>query len=330
MGASIDGEEDQGGDDEPPHPRQGHRIATPEIRHHCKRTHQGQRQTRHMEHNLGGHHQPPQGPSRKRQTEARPGKLLLGSRRGQDPVHGPTFYLQEVSSRGTQRNRLPREVLQDLQTNRTRGEWMHRKKGVQPLWRRRPHLLPVPKVRQTKNLRSHSCRNPAQKTTRPKLDPTANAKVNALLKASREEAQNKPEPTKRSNPKEPAPQGQKSPGPDPEEKIQIPTVGQSKSCNPTGGSSLIRNHPPRRNPPRRERQPTHHHRRPKGSQNKRKQLGTKRERSPWLPPGPQPDPNPSPSKIKEEQALKEEGGQQQQGREDREGLETGKVPVAVR
>ncbi|KAJ1217841.1 hypothetical protein NDU88_005428 [Pleurodeles waltl] len=41
----------------------------------------------------------------------------------------------------------------------------------------------------------------AQKTTRPKLDPTANAKVNALLNASREEAQKIPEPTWRSNSK---------------------------------------------------------------------------------------------------------------------------------
>ncbi|KAJ1217965.1 hypothetical protein NDU88_005552 [Pleurodeles waltl] len=41
MGASINGEEDHGGDDEPPHPRPGHRITTPEIRHHCKWTQQG-------------------------------------------------------------------------------------------------------------------------------------------------------------------------------------------------------------------------------------------------------------------------------------------------
>ncbi|KAJ1117572.1 hypothetical protein NDU88_005770 [Pleurodeles waltl] len=41
----------------------------------------------------------------------------------------------------------------------------------------------------------------AQKTTRPKLDPTANAKVNDLLKLSREESQKIPEPTRRSNPK---------------------------------------------------------------------------------------------------------------------------------
>ncbi|KAJ1166979.1 hypothetical protein NDU88_007372 [Pleurodeles waltl] len=56
---------------------------------------------------------------------------------------------------------------------------------------------------------------PAQNTTRPKLDPIANAKVNTLLKASREKAQKIPEPTRRSNPKGPAPQDHKSPGPDP-------------------------------------------------------------------------------------------------------------------
>ncbi|KAJ1185212.1 hypothetical protein NDU88_002006 [Pleurodeles waltl] len=73
---------------------------------------------------------------------------------------------------------------------------------------------------------------PAQKTTGPKLDPTANAKVNALLKASREEAQNKPEPTRRSNPKGPAQQEQKSPGPDPKEKIRVPTVDPTTAADP--------------------------------------------------------------------------------------------------
>ncbi|KAJ1151245.1 hypothetical protein NDU88_004029 [Pleurodeles waltl] len=104
MVSSIDGEEDHSGDDEPTHPRSGHRITTPEIQHHRKRTHQGQRQRRHMEHDLAEHHQPPQGSSRKRRTEAPPGKLLIGSRQGQYPLPGPTFYLQQVSSRG---NKLP-------------------------------------------------------------------------------------------------------------------------------------------------------------------------------------------------------------------------------
>ncbi|KAJ1166941.1 hypothetical protein NDU88_007334 [Pleurodeles waltl] len=131
MGARIDGEEDHSGDDKPPHPRPGHRIATPEILHHCKWTQQGQGQKRHMEHDLAGHHQPPRVPSRKRRTEASPIKLRLRSRRGQDSLPRPTFYLQEVSSRGRQRNGLPREVLQDMQTNRTRDEQMHREKGIE-------------------------------------------------------------------------------------------------------------------------------------------------------------------------------------------------------
>ncbi|KAJ1181673.1 hypothetical protein NDU88_006875 [Pleurodeles waltl] len=55
---------------------------------------------------------------------------------------------------------------------------------------------------------SGSCRNPSPEDHQTKAGP--------LLKASREEAQKIPEPTRRSNPKEPAPQDHKSPGPDPE------------------------------------------------------------------------------------------------------------------
>ncbi|KAJ1142356.1 hypothetical protein NDU88_008682 [Pleurodeles waltl] len=73
-----------------------------------------------------------------------------------------------------------------------------------------------PKSERPRTYAAAAAGTPAQKITRPKLDPTANAKVNALLKASREDAQKIPEPTRRSNPKGQAPQDLKSPGPDPD------------------------------------------------------------------------------------------------------------------
>ncbi|KAJ1124072.1 hypothetical protein NDU88_002535 [Pleurodeles waltl] len=76
-----------------------------------------------------------------------------------------------------------------------------------------------------------TARTPAPKTTRPMLDLTANAKAKALLKASREEAQKKPEPTRRSNPKGLTPQDNKSPG-DPEEKTCAPTVEPTTVADP--------------------------------------------------------------------------------------------------
>ncbi|KAJ1149770.1 hypothetical protein NDU88_002575 [Pleurodeles waltl] len=138
MGASIDGEEDHSGDDEPTHPRPGHRITTLEIRHHRKRTHQGE---------------------------------------------GHTYYQ-------------------------------------------------CPKSDRPRTYAAAAAGTPTQKTTRPKLDPTANAKVNTLVKSSREEAQTKPEPTRRSNLKRLAPQDQKSPGPNQEEKIHVPTVEPTIAADP--------------------------------------------------------------------------------------------------
>ncbi|KAJ1149798.1 hypothetical protein NDU88_002603 [Pleurodeles waltl] len=89
----------------------------------------------------------------------------------------------------------------------------------------------APKTHQEHNQPSAAAGNPAPKTTRPKLDPNANAKVNALLKASREEAQQRPEPTRSSTPKGPASKGQKTPGPSPVERqattdptLEPPTV----------------------------------------------------------------------------------------------------------
>ncbi|KAJ1161100.1 hypothetical protein NDU88_001588 [Pleurodeles waltl] len=72
---------------------------------------------------------------------------------------------------------------------------------------------------------------PAPKTNRPKLDPTANAKVNALLKASREEAHCKPEPTRSCTPKGSALKDQKPTGHGPEEA--------QATTEPTAGSTTV-------------------------------------------------------------------------------------------
>ncbi|KAJ1213603.1 hypothetical protein NDU88_001236 [Pleurodeles waltl] len=309
MGASIDGEEDRGGDDEPPHPRPGHRIATPEIRHHCKWIQQGQRQKRHMIHDLAGHTQPPQGPSRKRRTEAPPSKLLPRSQRGQDPLPGPTFYLQEVSSRGTQRNGLPREVLQDMQTNRTRDEQMQREKACNLCGGEGHTYYQCPKSDRPRTNAAAAAGTPARKTTRPKLDPTANAKVNALLKASREEAQKIPEPTRRSNLKGPGPQDHKSPGPNPEvEPTRVtdpaPPTETTVSVDPTHPEGTHENGTPTNAPPleaQGEPEPTPETRAEEGKES----MAAART----------PTPTPAPAKAKsEKQTPKEESGLQQQGR----------------
>ncbi|KAJ1194166.1 hypothetical protein NDU88_003461 [Pleurodeles waltl] len=67
-----------------------------------------------------------------------------------------------------------------------------------------------PKSERPKTYAVAAAGTPAPKNTRLKLDPTANDKVNAVLKASREEAHPKPEPPRSSTLKAPAP-GPKSP-----------------------------------------------------------------------------------------------------------------------
>ncbi|KAJ1214465.1 hypothetical protein NDU88_002084 [Pleurodeles waltl] len=306
MGASINGEEDHGGDDEPPHPRPGHRIATPEIRHHCKWTQQGQRQKRHMEHDLASHHQPPQRPSRKRRTEAPPSELLPRSRRGQDPLPRPTFYLQEV----------PRHKGIDCpekycRTCRQTGHETSRCTGkkVCNLCGGDGHTYyQCPKSERPRTYAAAAAGTPAQKTTRPKLDPTANAKVNALLKASREEAQKIPEPTRRSNPKGQAPQDHKSPGPDPDVE---PTTGTDPAPPPETTVTVVPTHPEgtSENGAQTNAPPLEAQGEPEPTP------GTKAEEGKESRADPDPDPNLSPCKSKKEkQTLKEESGLQQRGR----------------
>ncbi|KAJ1169976.1 hypothetical protein NDU88_001857 [Pleurodeles waltl] len=89
-----------------------------------------------------------------------------------------------------------------------------------------------PKSDRPKTYAAAAAGPPAPKTTRPKLDPTANAKVNALLKASQEEAQQKPELPRRSNPIGLGPKDQKSPGPGPEEIKSEPIVEPTTVVDP--------------------------------------------------------------------------------------------------
>ncbi|KAJ1150569.1 hypothetical protein NDU88_003359 [Pleurodeles waltl] len=97
-----------------------------------------------------------------------------------------------------------------------------------------------PKSERPRTYAAAAAGTPAQKITRPKLDPTANAKVNALLKASREEAQKIPEPTRRSNPKGQAPQDLKSPGPDPDVE---PTTATDPATSLETTVSVVPIHP---------------------------------------------------------------------------------------
>ncbi|KAJ1184561.1 hypothetical protein NDU88_001367 [Pleurodeles waltl] len=168
---------------------------------------------------------------------------------------------------------------------------------------------------------------PAQKTTRPKLDPTANAKVNALLEAFREEAQNKAEPTRRSNPRDWPPRTRNPQYPTQRRKYVYPQWKEPQRRIRQSHWRLQ----PQWNPPTPKGTPE------KGAPTDAPPLEAQGEPQQMQATGAEegkgvhscrqdPDPHPSPSKSKkEEQTLQEEGGQQQRGRGgDRDGLETGR------
>ncbi|KAJ1099730.1 hypothetical protein NDU88_004828 [Pleurodeles waltl] len=170
-----------------------------------------------MEHDLASHHQPPQRPNRKRRTEAPPSeRFYLGADEGRIRYPGQPFTCRKCQAVGHKGIACPEKYCRICrqtghETNRCTG------KKVCNLCGGDGHTYyQCPKSERPRTYAAAAAGTPAQKTTRPKLDPTANAKVNALLKASREEAQKIPEPIRRSNPKGQAPQDHKSPGPDPD------------------------------------------------------------------------------------------------------------------
>ncbi|KAJ1166972.1 hypothetical protein NDU88_007365 [Pleurodeles waltl] len=230
MGASIDGEEDHGGDDEPPHPRPGHCIATLGIPHHCKWTQQGQSQrgiwnmTWQAIINL---HNDPAGRDGLRHP---PASFYLGADEGRIRYPGQPFTCRKCQAMGHKGMDCPEKYCRICrqtghETSRCTG------KKVCILCGGEGHTFyQCPKSDRPRTYAAAG--TPAQNTTRPKLGPTANAKVNALLKASTKEAQKIPEPTRRSNPKGPVPQDHKSPGPDPEEEKRKPTVEPTTVTDP--------------------------------------------------------------------------------------------------
>ncbi|KAJ1169504.1 hypothetical protein NDU88_001397 [Pleurodeles waltl] len=143
-----------------------------------------------------------------------------------------------------------------------------------------------PKSEKPKACAAAAAGTPTPKTTRPKLDPTANAKVNTRLKASREEAQQKPEPTRSSTREGPALQDQEPPGPGPE-RIQattVSTVEPTTVVDPaTPPEAAVTVEPPHPEGTLEEGAPKDaRHKKPKGSRKLCQQLGPRMERRPRL------------------------------------------------
>ncbi|KAJ1167444.1 hypothetical protein NDU88_007835 [Pleurodeles waltl] len=127
---------------------------------------------------------------------------------------------------------------------------MHGEEGVQPLWRRRPHLLPVPKVRQTQNLRICSCRNTSPNDHQTKAGPYCQRQGERIpegfygrsLEQTRANQEKQPEgtgPTGSEIPKT-RPRGENA-------NTHSGTKHSGGSGSPTRGFSLSGTHPPQRN-----------------------------------------------------------------------------------